>query len=183
MRLRRHTGTGFFETPRGQRLVRDLALLVGVFVVGYGLAYIWLAPKRLFAGAHAVPRVLELPQDEARARLTKLTLQAEVAGERQHPHIPRGSVVWQDPAPGTIVPEGHPVQLTLSAGAPQQAVPDVAGLAASQALRVLQAAGFRVEADSSPAGTDAPVGVVVATRPGAGTTRELGTTVAMVVSR
>jgi serine/threonine-protein kinase len=184
MRLRRHTEPGFTQSPRGRRLVRDFALLLGVFIVGYGLAYLWLAPKRLFGADHAVPRLLELSQRDAEARLARLKLTAEVTGERQHVRIGRGNVVWQDPAPGTILPEGAAVRLTLSAGIAQQPVPDVAGLAAPQALRVLQAAGFRVETDSAPAGVDpVPSGIVIATRPGAGTARAIGSSVGMVVTR
>ncbi len=185
MRTRRHTEPGFFSTVRGRRLVRDVALLLGVFIVGYGVAYLWLAPKRLFSADHAVPRVLELSQKDATAKLEALHLRTQTTGDRPHPTLPRGAVISQDPAPGTIAPEGSVIQLTVSSGPPQTPVPDVTGFAASQATRVLQAAGFKVGAVDSvdPAPGVNETGVVMATRPGAGAAREPGAAIALVVTR
>jgi beta-lactam-binding protein with PASTA domain len=185
MRLRRHAEPGVLSTVKGRRVVRDVALLLGVFIIGYGVAYLWLAPKQVFAGDHSTPRVLELPLADAQQRLAQLKLRPRVVDEHPHGTIPRGSVVWQDPPAGTIVPEGTTVQLTLSTVPAMTPVPDVAGLAASQATKVLEAAGFTVAAvDSVATSPAAPTpGVVVATRPAAGATREPGAVIGLVVTR
>jgi serine/threonine-protein kinase len=185
VRTRRHTEPGFFSTVRGRRLIRDIALLLGVFIVGYGLAYLWLAPKRLFIADHAVPRVLELSQKDATEKLEALDLRVQTTGDRPHPSLARGTVIAQDPAPGTIAPEGAIVHLTVSSGPPQTPVPDVTGFAAPQATRVLQAAGFKIggadSVDPPPGTTES--GVVMATRPGAGAAREPGAPIQLVVTR
>ena len=182
MRTRRHTPPGLLAAPRARRLVRDLALLVGIFVVGYAIAFLWLAPAAMFAKDHAVPRVLELQLQEAERRLAQLKLRAHVQSERPHPTMVRGAVVSQDPPPSVILPEGRTVQLETSAGIAQTPVPDVLGLAAQQAIKVIQAAGLTAQIADSVGGSG-EAGVVTATRPVAGVVREPGGTVGLVVTR
>jgi len=104
-----------------------------------------------------------------------------VDGERSSPVIPRGSIIWQDPPPGMVLAPNTTVQLVLSAGPAPVSVPDVVGLALSSAEKILIAAGVKVGAvDTIHAVGE--LGVVIATRPGAGNGRPRGSTVDLVVS-
>ena len=164
------------------RMVREIAMLAAVALVGYGVAVLWTAPAPLFSSDHAVPRVLDLDLAAAQRKLTALGYRVKFAGTRQHPSVPRGRVVAQDPPAGVIMAAGSPVELTTSAGRASVIVPDLVGFAAPQALRVLAAAGLAGAAvDSVTEGADAP-GIVIATRPEAGATRDPGATIGLVVS-
>ena len=163
-------------------IARDVALIAAAGFVAAGVALVWTAPAPLFSSDHAVPRVLELRLQEAQRRISALGFRPRFTGSEQHPTIPVGFVVGQDPPPGVILPPGSVVEITTSTGRAPVVVPDVVGFAAPQALRVLDAAGLvAATVDSVSEGADAP-GVVVATRPPAGNTEDPGTTIGLVVS-
>ena len=118
MRFRRHEGEPVFgpllETIAGRRLVRQAAVVLGAFLFGYLLTVIWLFPSKLFSTDHAVPRLLDLGVTEAKSRLTKAGFRMKLDPEMSHPKAPKGTVVWQDPAPGVVLPPNSPITLALS---------------------------------------------------------------------
>lgn len=183
MRLRRHTSPGLVSAVAGQRLFRDVGLLLALFVLTYGVAFVWLSPTLLVATEHAVPLVIEQTEQEARQHLERLRFRIKVDEYRPHPSIHRGGVVWQDPPAGVALAEGSTVALTVSSGIVQAGVPDVTGLALAQAELVLVAAGFRVGDVDTVAGdgVGAELDVVLTTRPAAGEGRDPGSAVSLVV--
>jgi beta-lactam-binding protein with PASTA domain len=183
MRARRHTSSGpLLESAVWRAFLRDIGLIVLTFAVGYGISIFWLSPGTVFTKDHSLPRVLELPEAEARRTLTELGFRPRMDGERQNDAFSRGIVIWQDPAPGTVLPPNSPVQLIVSAGPSLVAVPDIIGMSLSQAIKIMSAAGVKVGSiDTVSGGQEA--GVVLATRPSAGVGRPRGAPVAFVVSR
>jgi len=197
MRIRRHTGTGFgsgtgrdadpAEEPgpshddRWRRFARDLGLVALVALVGYGISAYWVSPGAVFASEHAVPRVLELPEADARERLADLGFRVRLDGERANPAIPRGAVVWQDPPPDMVVPPNTSVQLVLSGGPAPVNVPDVVGLSLQFAKGILEAAGMKVgRVDRVTSAQEADV--VLSVRPPPGNGRPRGSSVDLLVS-
>jgi serine/threonine-protein kinase len=157
-------------------------LIVGTFIVGYGISSLWLTPGSMFSKDHALPRVLELPEAQARQKLTDLGFRPRLEGERPNDSFPSGTVIWQDPPPGTVLQPNSVVQLVLSTGPALVAVPDVVGLTVPTAGKILAAAGVRIGTiDSTTAGPEP--GVIIATRPAAGVGRPRGAAIALVVSR
>ncbi|HEU5170357.1 MAG TPA: PASTA domain-containing protein [Gemmatimonadales bacterium] len=192
MRFRRHVPSRSDRAPRPaeapvaaplarRRLSRDVAVVLATFGVGYVVASVWLSPVPLITSDHAVPRVLELPVDEAQAKLAELGFRTRVGGDRSHGSIPRGSVAWQDPPPGVVLPENSVVVLSPSAGPTPIPVPDVIGFTRAHAEKVLVAAGLRL-GDVDTVASDPEAGVVIATRPAPGSGREAGAPVDLVVS-
>ncbi len=183
MRFRRHVSSepGWVPAVPPRRLLRDLGILAGIFVVGFVVASAWLSPVPLITADHAVPRVLELSVAEAQHTLVGLGFRVKLDPEQAHANLPRGSVVWQDPPPGVILPQNSVVLLTPSAGQLQIRVPDLVGLIAPQAQKVLVAAGLKLGKIDSVAADPEP-GIVVATRPSAGVGRDAGAAVDLVVS-
>ena len=184
MRARRHvTSSGpLFQSGPWRAFLRDMGLIVATFVVGYGISAIWLSPGSMFSKDHSLPRVLEMPEAKARQKLTELGFRPRLDGERPNDTYPSGTVIWQDPPPGTVLQPNSVVQLVVSAGSALVAVPDVIGLSVPQASKILTAAGVKVGAvDSTSAGPER--GVIVATRPAAGVGRPRGAAVALVVGR
>jgi beta-lactam-binding protein with PASTA domain len=173
--------SSLLATVASRRLIRDVLIVGATFGVGYVIASAWLSPVPLLTRDHAVPRVLDLPTAEAQQKLGELGFRAKLEDERPHPTAPRGAIVWQDPAPGTILPQHSVVTLVPSAGLQQVPVPDIVGLAMPYAGRVLAAAGLKVgEVDT--VASDPEPNVVVATRPAAGGGRDPGGAVDIVVS-
>jgi beta-lactam-binding protein with PASTA domain len=181
MRIRRH-----FEPFRDFKLTpkfwRWLGIGVAVVLAGYLTAYLILFPAPFLPGHQPVPRVLGLTVAEAQAEIQKSKLQVADGGAEPHPTAPAGIVVWQDPPPGVIAPEGTKVTLVSSAGPPKIPVPDVSGLDGTLAQSLVAAAGLVVSQMESVQAA-APTGLAMLTRPPAGTALTPGSGVAIVISR
>jgi hypothetical protein len=99
MRTRRHTQSGesFFRSAPWRGFLRDMGLIAATFIVGYGISVFWLSPGPIFTNDHSLPRVLELPEAQARGKLTQLGLRPRVEGQRPSDSFPAGAIIWQDP--------------------------------------------------------------------------------------
>jgi eukaryotic-like serine/threonine-protein kinase len=184
MRFRRHVTSDvpLFQSAPGRAFLRDMGLVLATFIIGYGISSFWLSPGSMFSKDHSLPRVLEMPEAKARQQLTDLGFRPRLEGERSNEVFPAGTVIWQDPPPGTVLAPNSVVQLVVSSGPAMVVVPDVIGLNVPQARTILTAAGMRVGSVDSGAAGQEP-GVVLATRPSAGVGRPKGAAIALVVSR
>jgi beta-lactam-binding protein with PASTA domain len=184
MRARRHTASRepLLQSAAWRAFLRDITLIAGTFIVGYGVSALWLSRDSVFSRNHSLPRVLELSEAQARAKLSDLGFRPRLDAQRTSDSFPAGIVIWQDPPPGVVLEPNSVVQITISSGPSLVAVPDVIGLNVPQAGKILAAAGVRVGAvDSMPGGTER--GVVLATRPAAGIGRPRNAAINLVVSR
>jgi serine/threonine-protein kinase len=182
--MRRHTEPAFGSLRRAPwgRFARDLGLVALTFVVGYTISVCWITPGSVTGDEHAVPRVLGKSLDEARAAITRAGFRPRLEDERPSSSIPRGSVAWQDPPPGTALSSNAVVQLAPSSGAAPATVPDVIGFALPTAEKVVEAAGIKVGRVDTVRGGGPEAGVVIATRPAPGNGRPRGSAVDLVVS-
>jgi len=165
----------------GRRIARDVSLLLLIFVVGFAIAFIWLTPGPLLATDHATPDVVGMAGDRAEVLLGQAGFKTKRAESRQHPTYEEGTVIWQDPAAGTVLPEGTPVTLTVSDGIAPYAVPDVSRLPLDLAAKVIEASGFRMSRPDT-ARSAGPAGIVVEVRPAIGSVQPAGTSIQLVVS-
>jgi serine/threonine-protein kinase len=181
MRVRRH-----FESIEGVKIDRRVWKWLGIgaamVLAGYLTAYFVLFPAPFLPGHQAVPRVLGLTVVEAQAEIQKSQLQVTDGGAEPHPSAAQGVVIWQDPPPGVIAPEGTKVTLVASAGPPKIPVPDVANLEASLAQLLISAAGLTVSQVESVQAAQ-PTGLAMMTRPPAGTALTPSAGLTLVVSR
>lgn len=165
----------------GSRALWWAAGAVGAVTAGYLVAALVLFPAPIFASAVAVPRVLGVSRADAEEALSGSGLSVGEVRTETHPTAARGDVVWQDPPPGVAVSPGHTVDLVVSAGPQRIPVPDLGGYDEPIAQQLVLAAGLvvgRVERTQAPA----PRGVVINSRPPAGSTLLPGTEVTLVVS-
>lgn len=173
------------ETPPGRRAdrrfaLRVLAIAVGMFVVGYAvmaLLMIVTAPRRSVA---TVPDVRRMAVPEARGALDAAELTLEVGDSIANPTVAAGAVVAQTPLPGQEVGPGSRVRVILSTGPSRRTVPDVSMLSREQAMRVLEATGFRVVVSETQNLRGA--GRVLGTEPRTGATLPIAATVRLLVS-
>lgn len=181
MRIRRHIEP-FRDIKVDRRTWKWIGVGAGMVLAGYLTAYLILFPAPILPGHQAVPRVLGLTMAEAQAEIQKAKLQVTDGGAETHPTAPQGIVIWQDPPPDVIAPEGTKVTLVSSAGPPKIPVPDVAQLDASLAQSLVGAAGLVVSQVESVQAA-APTGLAMLTRPPAGTALAPGAGLTVVVSR
>ncbi len=120
-----------------------------------------------------VPDVVGLSATEARDAITDRGLRVD-ASRRYDDAVPRGEVISQDPADGTLF-KGDEVDLVVSKGPPLTEVPSVFGRHRDDAIERLESAGFDVDvqhadgyvgfdlvSSQSPSGSDlAPRGSTV----------------------
>jgi serine/threonine-protein kinase len=185
VRFRRPSGAtgspGYFRTIAGRRLLRQVAVVVAAFLVGYLVNVFWLFPAPLYSKDHAVPRLLDMGATEARTRLEAQGFRVRVEDQQTDVGAPQGTVVWQDPPPGVVVPPNSQVAIIVSEGPPDVPVPDVAGFPRLLAERVLAAAGFKIGGvDTLPASPEP--GIVIQTRPASSVGRPAGSPVTLVIS-
>jgi beta-lactam-binding protein with PASTA domain len=95
----------------------------------------------------------------------------------------RGTVLEQDPPPGSKVEKGVAVTLTVSSGPSELVVPDVTGLDAARARAQLADAGFDVTVVDQPTSDPDQDGVVVDQSPESGSSATKGSTVTITVAR
>jgi serine/threonine-protein kinase len=181
LRFRRPDSPPFLKTVRGRRVLRSGIIIGLAMVAGYLVSAVWLFPAPLFSRDHSIPRVLDMGLTAAQERLTADGFRVRIAAEEPDPRAARGRVIWQDPPPGTIVPEGSTVELTPSAGPPTILVPDVVNFDAADARKIILAAGLAVGREDSVESSLDP-GVVVQTRPASGLARAAGTPVDLILS-
>src|SRR5204862_7415945 len=122
MRVRRHFGP-IQELKFDARLWRWVGIGAGMVLAGYLTAYLILFRVPILPGHHAVPREVGITVAGAQAEIQKAKLQVTDGGAEPHPTAPAGVVVWQDPPPDVVAPEGTKIVLVSSAGPPKIPVP------------------------------------------------------------
>ncbi len=95
--------------------------------------------------------------------------------------VEAGRIIEQLPEPGTRVPAGTTVQVTVATQIETVVVPDVHGIKEDNALKQLEASGLRVGARSSAA-DQLPEGYVISTDPRAGSSATRGALIDYTVS-
>jgi len=128
-----------------------------------------------------VPDVTGSTESEAEAALASEGLRTGgVTGSYSEKEKP-GVVLSQTPAAGTEVTVASMVDLEISLGTKQGAVPDVVGLTSSDAEEVLDTAGF-TSSEAKATSADVEAGRVISQSPSPGTTAESGSNVKFTVS-
>ena len=130
----------------------------------------------------AVPDVVGLSKTEATAAINRAGLLLGTVTEQHSASVPANVVMAQNPPPGTGVFPGTPVNLTVSLGPTQVAVPNVLGMTRSQAAAAIRAAGLAPGAVSQANSATVPKSGVISQHPVAGTLAAPGSLVTLVVS-
>lgn len=127
-----------------------------------------------------VPDVRGLSQTNATDKLAGVGLVTQAGSA--YSSQPKGVVVTQGPAPGTLVPAGSTVTISISKGPAPVAVPNVVGATSSAAQTSLTNIGL-VPVSSTATGTASQVGKVISQDPDAGTKVAPGSQVRIVIGK
>lgn len=135
------------------------------------------------------PQLFPLPEltggtlEQAKSGLNAAEMALGPVTEQFHEEVPAGTVLSQDPAPGTAVRHGTPVSLVVSKGPEPIPVPSVVGQDEKDAVDAIEAAGLTAEiARDEVFSRDIPEGAVVSQAPATGTLTR-GGTVTLTISR
>jgi beta-lactam-binding protein with PASTA domain len=128
------------------------------------------------------PNLEGLPQDAATAAISDAKLKVGTITQQTSNTVASGKVISQDPASGSSLAEGSPVNLVISSGPPMVAVPNVAGLPQDAATTALTGAKLTLGTTTKQASNTAVSGKVVSQDPAAGSSRAEGSTVNLVIS-
>jgi beta-lactam-binding protein with PASTA domain/serine/threonine protein kinase len=150
----------------GERVLKD----------GTVAAVISLGPER-----HAVPTLRGKTLDDAQQLLADAKLEYGDEVQRYDDTVPAGTVLSSDPAAGTALVRGEPVDVVVSKGPRPIAIPDFTGKAADDAATKLKALGFAVSATEVNSDTVA-TGRVVTQSPSTGNGVK-GDKISLVVSK
>ncbi|MFN2555858.1 MAG: transglycosylase domain-containing protein [Nitriliruptorales bacterium] len=129
-----------------------------------------------------VPQVIGMQEEDARSLLEREQLKSQVEVTRHY--RPPGTVVAQSPSAGSDLAIGGVVRLSVSDGKgerPKPTVPDVVGIRKSEALRILDGAGYEVRALERRTAKRSDNGIVLAQSPAAGTELAPGGHVTLIV--
>jgi eukaryotic-like serine/threonine-protein kinase len=96
---------------------------------------------------------------------------------------PKGTVIEQDPGPGSLQPPGTRVTLTVSSGQTTTAIPDVTGIDEASARATLENEGWKVSIRDTPTQNPDEDGIVLDQAPSAGEQAKPGARVTLIVGR
>jgi beta-lactam-binding protein with PASTA domain/predicted Ser/Thr protein kinase len=128
-----------------------------------------------------VPDVLGQQQAIAESQLRRAGLIANV--ETENSDQAEGTVIAQDPGPGSTLERGSEVTIVVSTGAGSVVVRDVVGLSQDAAIRSLRGQGLSVTVREQSVSAEREDGVVLDQSPSAGTRLRAGETVTITVGR
>lgn len=165
--------------------LRRLLPYVLALVSGFGLAYLVVAflifPAGVIPQEVRMPNVIGLSYADAARQLEQIGFKAERGESRFHNAAPKGTVLDQQPLPGSPETPGVRVTLLVSSGQRLAPVPAVIGMSREQALTALESAGF-VSGEVVTRPSNEPFGAVIDSRPRPGTQAPTPSAVALVLS-
>jgi serine/threonine-protein kinase len=125
--------------------VRKLSIAAGAALALFLLLNDVALPLYVYhGGTQSVPSVSGLPIAEARAQLEGAGLQPVEADTRPDPDRPPGTVIYQNPAPQSLVKHGRRVYLTVSGGEAIVLVPQLRGRSMRDAKFALERNGLQL---------------------------------------
>ena len=129
-----------------------------------------------------VPDVRGEPQAAATQALTNLNFKTATTTQPSSANAP-GTVISQNPAGGSSVPQGSTVSLVIASAPTTASIPNVQGQTASAATSTLTGAGFKVSRSSKAVTKSSQNGIVLKQSPAGGQTAKKGSTVRIVVGQ
>lgn len=165
------------QTKRSRRFVPIVVLALALLALG-GAAF---AFEQARGPQVSVPSLAGHTEKDARAMAERAGLTVEL----EAPVIsddPPGTVVSQQPGPGSSLREGKAIHVSLSLGPPPVDLPDVSGKPEGEARQLLVDAGFEVDEVTRVLDEAIPKGIVISQDPPGANQAPRGSAIRMTVS-
>jgi eukaryotic-like serine/threonine-protein kinase len=136
---------GFFKFIISRVFIKNLLIAMGIFFVIIFSTLLWLRTYTQHSSSMSVPNFTGLSLEEVDIIARSKILRIEVADSSFSEDIPKGTVIRQNPIPGSMVKEGRRIYLTMNAMNPEMVVmPNVTGVSMRQAKAILETYGLFV---------------------------------------
>lgn len=130
---------------RSKVFFKNLAILLGIILLIFGAVTYWLSSYTHHGESISVPDLRGQKIERLKTFLADKNLDFKVNDSLFVLDQPPGTVLEQDPAPGSKVKEGRTIYLTVNAlHPPDVKMPDLADVSLRQAEAILQSFGLRV---------------------------------------
>jgi len=129
-----------------------------------------------------VPNVEGLTQDAATTAITAAKLTVGTVTQQTSNTVATGKVISQDPASGSSVAQGSPVNLVISSGPQMVTVPNVEGLTQAAATTAIRAAKLTGGTVTQQISNTVATGKVISQDPVSGSSVAQGSPVNLVIS-
>jgi serine/threonine-protein kinase len=153
------------------------AMLIAAMVGGYTVLVMTVRGREV-----VVPNLIRMTPEEARAEASRHDLDVDIAGSRIEPRVGEGRIFEQDPPAGARTRPGHRVRVLVSLGQASLLVPAVTGEPIRKAQLTLEQMGLRVGNVARVASAGGPLDQVLAQRPAAGSRRQNGDAIDLLIS-
>ncbi|KUK49393.1 MAG: Serine/threonine protein kinase [Actinobacteria bacterium 66_15] len=157
-----------------------VALVAVLIAAGLGVAF---ALGAFDGGGVVVPTLSGLTEEQAAAELETAGLTLGVVGTENSDTVAIGMIISQDPPAGEEVEPGTAVNIVVSLGVAEVAVPDLTEMSEQTAIDMLKASDdLEYERTRDENNAEIEKGLVIRTEPAAGATVPKGTSVVLYVS-
>lgn len=160
-------------------------LVAGALAVVGVIAGMLLVISQLFGGGNSnvtVPDLKGKTIAQAELSLQNVGLSLGVQSPQSDDNAPKGTIIGQDPAVGELIERGQAINITVSNGPEQTAVPDLVDLASKDDARVALIDARLILGKVTEKDSDKPEGTVLSQSPKAGESVDVGTSIDIVVS-
>jgi serine/threonine-protein kinase len=157
-----------------------VALVAVVIAAGLGVAF---ALGAFDGGGVVVPPLTGLTEEQARAELEAADLTLGVVGTENSDTVEPDIIISQDPQAGEKVEPGTAVNIVVSLGIAEVAVPDLTEMPEQAAIDILKSSeDLEYDRTIDEYNAEVEKGLVIRTEPAAGATVPKGTSVILYVS-
>jgi serine/threonine-protein kinase len=130
----------------------------------------------------AVPNLEGLTQDAATAAITGAKLKVGTVAQQTSNTVAAGKITSQDPASGSSLAQGSPVNLVISSGPQMVPVPNVERQTQAAATTAITGATLKVGTVTQQASDTVAIGSVISQEPASGSSVAQGSPVNLVIS-
>lgn len=165
--------------PEKRKILPWIAVGALLIIAGIATAF----ALNLFDRGIPVPDVVGKQLEEAEQRIVGAGFEVGEITEEYDDSAPAGEVLDQNPLPKANAEKGSEIDLTVSKGPETAEVPQLIGKTESEALKLIQDAGFVPQPMPSEYNATAAAGTVIKQSPGGGETVQKGSSIQFIVSR
>ncbi|MRS12581.1 MAG: Stk1 family PASTA domain-containing Ser/Thr kinase [Actinobacteria bacterium] len=156
-----------------------VAVVAVLLALGLGLAY----GLGVFGGGSVlVPTLSGLTEEQAKTELELVGLELGQITPENSDDVGLGLIITQDPAAGEKVAKGAVVNIVVSTGIEQVAVPDLTNMPEGTAVEALRSANLEYNKTTDENSAEIAKGLVIRTEPAMGTMVPKGSRVVLFVS-
>ncbi|MFQ6104461.1 MAG: PASTA domain-containing protein [Candidatus Glassbacteria bacterium] len=153
------------------------------FILGFALVNYIVMPYKVKSGdTTKIPNLVGMEYEKARLICQEKGLVLNKQGEKFEQDTPPGFIISQDPLPELVMKRGRRVDVIVSLGQELTSIPDVTGLEADRAGRILETAGLKVLGERRQPSEVFKEGKVMGIDPPPGSRVKSGTEITLIIS-